>query len=173
MRLYRGKVTLIAEDIVTMLVADGDIEVAAEMVDEVQLDVEAVLNEYRRLDREIMEKAKDMIAARGLDYSHTTRVKRRLAEQQGFGIDDKAYDYIITQLLEVVLHTRNIEEVFADDNTMRRKMRDAIRKHAELDDDLDRQVKARIKNLQEGTGNYDIEYERVMGNLRRQKGLET
>ena len=46
MRIYRGKIKPISEDIVTNLVSEGDIEVAEEQVPEVVLDsgpVQAVL----------------------------------------------------------------------------------------------------------------------------------
>ncbi|MFT7623850.1 MAG: hypothetical protein ACI9WU_003035 [Myxococcota bacterium] len=172
MRLYRGKVPLIAEELTRELVSSGDIEVETDRVGEVQLDIEAVLNEYRRVDREILEEAKDLVAHRSLEYSATHKIRQRLAEKRGFGLNDKAYAYITHQLLEMLLHTRNIEEVFADDNDMRKKMVTVIKRHAEIDDELQRQVKARIKNLQEGTGAYELEYEKVMGNLRARKGLD-
>jgi len=171
MRLYRGKVPLIAEEITDTLIAAEDIEVLPEMVSEVQLDIEAVLNEYRRRDREILERAKDAVASRNLEYSQTHRIRQRLAEKEGFGIGDKAMDYVIHQLLEVFLHSRNVEEVYAEDNLMRRKMVTILKSHTEIDRDLDLQVKNKIKNLQEGTTDWEIEYGRVMGDLRRTKGL--
>ena len=172
MRLYRGKVPIIAEEVVSNLLEEGFIEVSPELLGEVNLDVEAVLNEYRRLDWKVTEKAKDIVAQRGLDYSHTGRVKKQLASKQGFGVGDKALDWIITQSIEVLLHSRNVEEVFAGDNDLRRVLRDTIRKHTEMESDLDRQVRARIKNLQEGTGNWDLEYQRVMDNVKRGHGLD-
>ena len=172
MRLYRGKVPIIAEEVVANLIKEGFIEVEPGMVSEVNLDMEAVLNEYRRLDWKISEKAKDIVAQRGLDYSHTNRVKKQLAGKEGFGIGDKALDWIITQSIEVLLHSRNVEEVFAVDNDLRRVLRDTIRRHTEMESDLDRQVRARIKNLQEGTGNWDLEYQRVMDDVKRGQGLE-
>ncbi len=171
MRLYRGKVPLIAEELANQLIKDGDIEVESDRVREVYLDIEAVLNEYRRVDREILEQAKDMVAQRGMEYSATHKLRTRLADKRGFGVGEKAYGYITHQLLEMLLHSRNIEEVYADDNTMRRKMVQVIKRHAEVDDSLEREARARIKNLQEGTTAYDIEYQKVMSNLRAQKGL--
>jgi len=172
MRLYRGKIPLISEELTETLISEGDIEVAHDMVGEVRLDIEAVLKEYSRKDREILERAKDMVAGRGLDFSHTHRIRKTLADKQGFGVGDAAYDWLLNQLIEVLLHSKNVDEVFAEDHDLRRKMRAVVRKHTELERDLDREVRAKIKNMQEGTQNWDVEYDRVMGDLKRTKNLE-
>ena len=52
----------------------------------------------------------------------------------------------------------HVDEVFADDNTLRRKTRDVLRKHMMVDEELDEEVRKRIKNLEEGTQTWDIEY---------------
>ena len=172
MRIYRGKIPIIAEEIVDALVRDGDIEVPADMVPEVRLDIEAQLKEYRRLDWEISEQAKDVIAARKLDYSHTQKIKQRLADERGFGVGEKGYDYLLQQLIEVLLHSRNVDEVYAEDNVLRKKMREIMRRHTELDGDLDKEVRAKIKNLQEGTQNWEIEYQRTLNDLKSRRGLD-
>ena len=171
MRLYRGKIPEIAEEIIDVLVRSGDIEVQPELMGEARLDVESVLHEYRRRDREILERAKDLAAERGLDYSRAHRLRQRLAAQQGFGLGEDAYEYLVGQLLEMFLHSRNIDEVYAEDHELRRKIVPVLRKHTELEQDLDRQVRARIQNLSEGTAEFDIEYQRVMARIREQRGL--
>ena len=77
MRLYPGKVDTIAAEIVTTLAAAGDIEVTDN--NEAQLDAAAVLKEYIRVDKELTERAKDILEIRGLPYSHLGRTKRQLA----------------------------------------------------------------------------------------------
>ncbi|MFT5429833.1 MAG: hypothetical protein ACI9OJ_000505 [Myxococcota bacterium] len=171
MRLYRGQVPAIAEEMTKSLMESGDIEVEPANVGEVQLDIEAVLNEYRRVDYEILEQAKDAVAQRGLDYSHTNKIRQRLAEKRGFGVGDKAYDWILSQLIEALLHSRNVEEIFGEDNALRKQMKDVLRRYTDVDRDMDRQVRARIKNLEEGDQNWEIEYQKVMGDLRQRRGL--
>ncbi len=53
MRLYKTKIPNVAALIVERMIKDEDIEVSN--VEEANLDIEAVLNEYLRLDREISE----------------------------------------------------------------------------------------------------------------------
>lgn len=172
MRLYRGKISVISEEIANTLINDGDIEVEPSQVAEVMLDIESVLKEYMRIDREILEKAKDIVEKRKLDYGQLNRVRQGLAEEAQFGINEHAYDWLIRQLIEQMMHSRNVEEVFAEDPDLRRKIREVLKKHTELESDLDRQVRAKIKNLQEGTQNWDIEYQKVMMELKQAKRLE-
>ena len=70
------------------------------------------------------------------------------------------------------MHSRFIDEVFGDDGDMRKKIQVILRKHMQVDTDIDHEVRRRIKNLQEGTATWEIEYQKVMDQLRRQHKLE-
>ena len=83
MRLYPGKVDTIAAEIITSLTQTGDIEVSD--ANEAQLDAAAVLKEYIRVDKELTERAKDILEIRGLPYSHLGRTKRQLADREAAG----------------------------------------------------------------------------------------
>jgi hypothetical protein len=37
--------------------------------------------------------------------------------------------------------------------------------------ELDAEVRSKIKNLEEGTASFEIEYQRIMGDMKRKKGL--
>jgi hypothetical protein len=169
MRLYSGKIPVIAGDIVRTLTAEHDIE--AQNVREVETDLESVLKEYLRLDRELTERAKDRLEAKGGERADLNRIKRTLAEQRGFGLGDESVSWILDQLLQMLMRSTNVDEVFSDDAAMRRKMRTILQKHMAVDDELDKEVRARIKNLQEGTQNWEVEYAKVMEQLKTRKGL--
>ena len=47
----------------------------------------------------------------------------------------------------------------------------ALRVAARLDEELDKEARNRLKNLREGTPEWEIEYPRVVAALKRQKGL--
>lgn len=172
MRLYPGKVSAIAGDMVQALVANGDIEVLAEQTSEVILDIESVLREYIRADREITDRARDMISRDGLEFNQVNKIKQKLAEDRGFGVGDRAIDYLTRQIIEALFHSRHVEEVFAEDHTLRKTLRDVLNRHLHVDDDLDQEVRRRIKNLQEGTQTWEIEYQKVMQDIKRIKGLD-
>lgn len=170
MKLYSGKIDSIATEVIARLQQDGDIEVGE--VQEAEMDVSAVLKEYLRVDRELTERAKDIMEIRGLGYSAFGRTKRALAEKQDFGLGEEGMTWIINQLLETFMQSSHLEEIFADDPTLRRKVRDILRKHMQVDEELDKEVRQRIKNLEEGTQTWEIEYNRVMDQMKNKYGIK-
>ena len=170
MRLYAGKIDTIAAEVITRLTTDGDLEVSDGR--EAQLDVASVLKEYIRVDKELTERAKDILQIRGLPHSHLARTKRQLAEQKDFGLEEEAVSWITTQLLETFMQSRNVEEVFGDDVVLRKKIKEIVTKHMAVEEELDSEVRQRLKNLQEGTGAWDIEYARVMDQIKQKHGIK-
>lgn len=170
MRLYAGKIDSISAEIINRLVTDGDLEVGNRQ--EAELDVAAVLKEYLRVDRELTERAKDILEIRGLGYSHFGRTKRTLAEQKDFGLGEEGMTWMINQMLEAFMQSAHIEEIYADDPTLRRKIRQILASHMTVDEELDRQVRERIKNLQEGTQTWEIEYQKVLEQMKQRLGLK-
>lgn len=170
MKLYSAKVPVISRDIITQLVGDEDIEVANG--DEATLDIEAVLKEYVRLDRELTEQTKDLLEQRNLPHGAFGKVKRALADDKEFGLGDEAVGWICNQIIETFMHSPFIEEVYATDAELRRKMVVILRRHMMMEEELDVEVRQRIRNLQEGTNNWDIEYGKVMDQIRRKRGIK-
>jgi len=103
MRLYASKVTPIVDSIVRGLVETGELETSER--EEFKADVESILKEYLRANRDITERAKDMLEARGLAYSELYRIRRQLAEEQDFGIGDEAVTWIANQLIEMFMRS--------------------------------------------------------------------
>ena len=170
MRLYSTKIPLIGSEVVKALVDEGAIAVSDRP--EAELDVQAVLKEYLRLDREITDKAKDILQQKGMPYEQFGRVKRSVAEEKRFGFGEDGLDWITTQLIESFLNSPHVDEVFAEDNQLRRSMTAVLRRHMAADQDLDAEVRRRIKNLEEGTTTWDVEYGKVMDQLKRNRGMD-
>ena len=170
MRLYPGKVDTIAAEIITTLVAAGDIEVSDG--NEAQLDAGSVLKEYIRVEKELTERAKDILEIRGLPYSHLGRTKRQLAEQKEFGLGEEGLSWIANQMLEAFMASRHIDEVFAEDTILRRKIKDICKKHMAVDEAIDQEVRDRLKNLDEGTTAWEVEYQKVMEQVKGKHGLK-
>jgi hypothetical protein len=170
MRLYAAKITVIAGDIVRSLTLDKDIEV--EDAPEVEDDLASVMREYLRLDREITERAKDRAERIGGGASEVQRIKRQLAEERNFGLGAEGVSWILDQLVQMLMRSNNVEEVFADDAVLRRKMRAVLERHMGVDDEMDKEVRSRLKHLSEGTQNWDVEYGRVMEQVKRRRNIE-
>jgi hypothetical protein len=169
MRLYRGKVEPIAEEILHTLKQAGDIDLESE--NEAKLDIEAVLKEYLRLDKEIVEEAKNRMEVRGLGYSNLGRVKSQVAKERGGPGGEDVLPYLLEQILNILFHSGNIAEIYAEDGDLRKKITPILRKHMDVENDLDREVRSKIKNLQEGTSDFEIEYTRVMEQIKQKKRL--
>jgi uncharacterized protein len=170
MKLYLGKVESVATEIVGRLVTDSDIEVSDR--NEAELDVVSVLKEYVRLDRELTERAKDVMEIRGLPYAQFGRIKRSLADQKEFGLGEDGITWILNQLLETFMQSKAVDEIFADDATLRRKVREILKKHMTVDEELDKEVRQRIKNLEEGSATWEIEYAKVMEQMKTRHGIK-
>jgi hypothetical protein len=169
MRLYTGKIPVIASEIVKTLV-EGE---ALSVFDrgEAELDVQAVLKEYLRLEREITEKAKDLLQKRNLPYEHFGKIKRQVAGEKGFFLGEEGLDWITNQVIESFMQSPHVEEVFADDATLRKRMGDILKKHMHVDEEIDAEVRRRIKNLEEGTATWEVEYQKALDQIKKNRHL--
>lgn len=169
MRIHAAKVPQIAAEMVQSLTSDKSIE--TENPKEVVLDIEAVLNQYIRDEQEVSEKAKDMMQARNLPQTELGRVRRLVADQKKLKLGDDAIDYILDQLLEMLMHSQNVEEVFAEDYELRRRMREPLRRQLTDEEDLQKEVRAQLKHVEEGSALWEVEYRRIMEDIKRRRGL--
>jgi len=169
MKLYTGKVDIIAAEICGRLVADELIDTPNP--EEVELDIASVLKEYIRRDRKLTDAAKDICEKQGLPYSSFPKLKRQLAQKEGFIVGDEAIDYVMEQMIGVLMHSQFVEEVFAEDHEIKVIMREVIRKHTEIETELDAEARQKIKNLKEGTNEWDIEYRKAMDQVMKRRKL--
>jgi hypothetical protein len=169
MRLYRGKVEAIAEEIIRTLREQGSVELENET--EARVDIESVLNEFLRLEREIVDDAKNRMEIRGLGYAQLGKMRNQVSKERGAPTQDEVLPYLLDQIMNLLFHSGNIAEIFAEDVDLRKAITPILRKHMEVDSDLDREVRSKIKNLQEGTTDFDVEYARVMEQTKHKRGL--
>lgn len=169
MRLFSGKVPVIAEEIVQSLIKDEDI--VTESPDEVRLDVESVLKEYLRQERQVVDEAKSRLEIRNLPYGQLAKIKSIVARERQLPVGEDMLPFLIEQLLTMLFHSNNVEEIFAEDTVLRKKMTTILRRHLDVEGELDQEVRSKIKNLEEGTASFEIEYQRVMEELKRKKRL--
>jgi len=173
MRIYRGRIEPTAKEIVERLLQDQVVEIRTEELQEVQKDLESVLNEYMRMEREINEKSKDLVSKDGMEYSSIGKLRRKLAAEKQFGIDDEALDYIVQQMIEILMSSVHVDEVFAEDHEINRIIAPILKKHMSVDEELEKEVRQKIKHLKdaEGTRSWELEYNRVKSELERLKKL--
>ncbi len=171
MRLYPKLVPLIAREIVQRLTTDKDLEIEPIRVADAELDMAAIMREYLANEERVNQATREALERRGYDHSKFTQVKREMADVRGFKLGDDGVEFVINQMLEFLLVSRNIEEVFASDGDMRPKIMQVMKRHLDIDDDIEREVRSRLKHLQEGTSAFEIEYQKTLEQIRRARGL--
>ncbi len=171
MRLYAKVIPAIARDIISRLMSDGDIEVDTMRVVEAEQDMVAIMKQYLAAEEAVVRATKEALDRRGYDHGQFDRVKREMADVRGHRMGDEGIDFIINQMLEFLLISRNVEEVFAEDHVMRKKIYAIFKKYLQVDDTIDREVRARLKHLEEGTIDFEVEYRKQVEQIKRLKGL--
>jgi hypothetical protein len=169
MRLYSGKVPAIASEVVRVLLTSNDIE--SEKPTEVEADVASVLKQYLSDEREINERAKDILERTGKPQSDLQRVRALVADEKGIKVGDESLDYLLDQVVQMLMHSTNVDEVYVEDVALRRKMAPIFKKHMAVDAALDAEVRGQLRHLREGSREWEIEYVRVLEQARRRKGL--
>jgi hypothetical protein len=168
MWLTRARLPAVASAIVKGLV-DGEL-IETESPAGVQADILAVLEQYVRDEHEISTKARDLAAARGAPATEASRIRKELARQQGVGVgDDDAIDYLLAQFVEMLMHSGNVEEIFAQDHQLKLAMRTPLRTEQASAQQMDEVVRKRLKHVQEGSSQWEIEYQRMREEVSRRR----
>ncbi|HEX2678746.1 MAG TPA: DUF507 family protein, partial [Polyangiales bacterium] len=95
----------------------------------------------------------------------------QVAKERGSPSQEETLPYLLDQILNILFHSANISEIYADDADLRRKVTPILKKHMDVENDLDREVRSKIKNLEEGTSDFEIEYTRVMEQIKQKRRL--
>jgi uncharacterized protein len=167
MWLTRAKLPALASAIVRSLVDSQLIETDAPA--EVQGDILAVLEQYLRDEHDISTKARDIAAARGASATDAGRIKKELAQKQGVGVGEEAIDYLLTQLVEMLMRSGSVDEIFAEDHQLKLAMRTPLRKEQAAADQVDDNVRKRLKHVEEGSSQWEVEYQRMREEMTRRR----
>ena len=171
MRLYPKVIPTIAREVVQTLMQDADVEVETMRIADAEMDMASVMKEYLAAEERVNAATREALERRGYDQSRFNQVKREMADVRGFKMGDEGIEYVIGQMMEQLLVSRNVEEVFSDDLSLRKKIFSIFKRHLDVDDEIDREARARLKHLQEGTTAWDVEFGKTVELLRRSRGL--
>ena len=78
---------------------------------------------------------------------------------------------MLDQILEILMHSANVDEIFSEDIVLRRKMAPVLKRHMAIDEEVEREVRGKLKHVEEGTRTWEVEYTRMMEDIKRRKGL--
>ncbi|MCE9666833.1 DUF507 family protein [Myxococcus stipitatus] len=164
-------IPIISREAIQQLMQDGDIEVEPMRVADAEMDLSAIMREYLANEERVNQATREALERRGYDYSKFNQVKREMADVRGFKMGDEGIEYVINQMIEFLLISRNVEEVYSADNSLRQKIFQVMKRHLDVDDEIDKEARSRLKHLQEGTSAFDIEYNKTVEQIRRARGL--
>jgi hypothetical protein len=171
MKLYRAKIPVIAKEVIERLAQDGDIEVVADRREEAEKDLAAIMEEYLRRDMELREEVREQMAAANIPYSQFGRTKKRVAEDMGHPLGDDVERFLTRQFIENLLISPNIDEVYEEDRVMHRKVMDALKSHDVDEREIREEAMSKIKNVAEGTVDYEIALQGAIKAVKKRRGL--
>ena len=169
MRLYGAKVAPLAQDVVRTLVAGKAIETDAQR--EVVADIEAVLKSYLDTERIVDDKTRDLLQQTGRGNADFGRARQQIAEHHNIKVGEETIDFLLDQVVEMLMHSNHVEEVYDEDIALRRKMSPIFKKHMSADAELENEVRGQLRHLKEGTPQWDIEHAKVLSAVKRKRGL--
>jgi hypothetical protein len=171
MRLYPKVIPTISREVVQTLMQDGDVEVETMRIADAEMDMASIMKEYLAAEERVNAATREALERRGYDQSRFNQVKREMADVRGFKMGEEGIEFVIDQMIQFLLVSRNVEEVFSDDQALRKKIFGIFKRHLDVDDEIDREARARLKHLQEGTSAWEVEYQKTIDLLRRSRGL--
>lgn len=171
MKLYRAKVPLIAADCIDTLNREGDIEVEADRRDEAVRDLQAIMDDYLRRDMDLRDVIRDHMAKETVSFDQFGKTRSRIADEKGHPLGDDVERFLVRQFVEMLLNSPNISEVFADDKVIYKKLMDVIRSHDVNEEEIREEARGKIKNVAEGTVDYEIAMRGAVRDVKKRRGL--
>src|SRR4051812_35896583 len=171
MRLYPKVIPIISREGIQRLMQDGDIEVEPMRVADAEMDMSAIMREYLANEERVNQATREALERRGDDHSKFNQVKPEMADVPGFKMGDEGIEYVINQMIEFLLISRNVGEGFSADSVVRGKIFQSMKKHLDVDDEIDKEARGRLRPLQAGTTAFEVEYGKMIEQIRRARGL--
>ena len=166
MKIYRRVIPKIAKDVVRVLLVNRAIEVEDGRRDEAELDIAGVLVKYLNDVDQLNNDAKEALIRHKLSSDSLGRVKKNIASKRKLVIGSGDLEFVQGLILDSLFSSANIQEVFAEDDDLKEMINGAMGKYLGVDAELDREVRNRLKNLREGTVEWELEYNHVIEQMR-------
>ena len=171
MKLYRAKIPAIAQQVVDRLVAESCIEVRPERREEAERDLAAIMEEYLRRDGELREQIRDHMADQHIQYSEYGRTRKKIADELGHPLGDDVERFLCRQFIENMMISPHVEEVFEEDRVMYKKVMEILKENDVDENEIREEAASRIKNVAEGTVDYEIALQDAMKAVKKRRGL--
>ena len=171
MRLYKAKFSVIAKDAIELLVNDGDIDVEPDNREDAMEDLVAIMVEFNNRDYDLRNRVRDYMSDENIPADRKGKIRNMLAERMGHPRGDDVARFLCRQFVECMMISRFVEEVYTEDRLIYRKLMGVLRSH-EVDERAIRdEAKTRVKNVKEGTVDYEIALHQAIKDVKKRSGL--
>ncbi len=171
MRLYRTRIPMIANAVIEKLCNDSDVDVELEDRPEAEQDLVAIMDTFLKRDLDLRDAVKDTMSRRNIPYDRYSKVRSEIAEAWGHPTGESVKKYLSRQFVENFMISRFVEEVYTEDGWLWKKTLGVIKDHDIDERELRDEARASIKNVAEGTVEYEVAFERAMREVRKRRGL--
>jgi hypothetical protein len=171
MKLYRAKIQGIAKSVVDRLITDGDIEVRPEKKEEAEKDLAAIMDDYMRRDNELRDRIRDVMSDQNIPYSDFGRTRKKLADELGHPLGDDVDRFLSRQFIENMMISPNVDEVYGEDRVIYKKILDVLKANDVDEKEIRDEALTRMKNVQEGTVEYEIQLQEQIKQVKKRRGL--
>lgn len=171
MKLYRLKIPGLAHDVIEKLCLENMIEVTAENRPEAELDLVAIMEEYSRRDHELRERVKEHMSLHSVPYDRYGKVRSQLATEMGHPTGDDVERFLARQFVETFMMSNFVDEVFAEDKDLYKRILEIVRLHDVDERELRDEAREKIKNIPEGTVDYELALAEAMRDVKKRHGL--
>lgn len=80
-------------------------------------------------------------------------------------------EHLTGKIIKLLWNSENVEEIYASNRTLQLKINAIFEEYCNLDDVLEEEADRRLKHLQKGTQDWEIEFEKLSEEVRRKKGI--
>lgn len=171
MRLYQAKVPQIAREVIANLTKRGSIDVTPDNRQEAEQDLVAIMEEYLRRDRALREKVREYMHERSLPYDRYGRTRNRMADRWGHPVGEDVEKFLARQFVENFMISRFIDEVYAEDAKIYREVMEILQSHHVDEKAIREEARSKVKNVKEGTVEYEIALNRAIREVKQRYGL--
>ena len=171
MKLYRAKIPAIAHDVIERLCASGDIEVEAKNREEAEKDLQAIMEFFQQQDQELREDVREHMANHSVPYDQYGSTRNKLAESRNHPTGDDIDRFLARQFVENFMISNFIEEVYGEDKDIYKRILEILRSHDVDERGLREEARDKVKNLREGTVEYEIALGKALKEVKKRHGL--
>jgi len=171
MKLYQSKVPQIANEVIKTLMQSDSIEVELANVGESELDLVAIMEEYLRRDRSLVESVREYMHRRSVPYNQFGRMRSRRAEEQSHPLGEDVEKFLARQFLENFMISNHVEEVFASDRHILNQILEVLMRHHVDEKAIREEARQKILNISEGSVEYEIALRKAIKEVKLRHGL--